>query len=189
MRKTEHLKLNKYAYGESVVSDHPEPAKRQAPDDSMNHNWDVIDEAYAGLASPRPLLSVNLVGDQAIPGMQFTPVKLSSNIAADTHGGWNPQTCRYTIPVNGIYRLSGKYRLADGIAAGISCGLGLADRAEDIPSFLWATTYPYRQSVLNTTIQHFTAGTEVFMYVYVDAAGDHPLATGVFSAELLQRTP
>jgi len=43
-KKTTHAKLNKFAYQESCVADHPDPAKRQAPDDTLNHNADLLDQ-------------------------------------------------------------------------------------------------------------------------------------------------
>lgn len=48
-RKTPNIGLNKFAYGESLISDHPEPAKRQAPDDTLNHNADVLDVTIADI--------------------------------------------------------------------------------------------------------------------------------------------
>lgn len=43
MPKKTPLGFNLFAFGESVVADHPDPVKRQAPDDTLNHNAELTD--------------------------------------------------------------------------------------------------------------------------------------------------
>ncbi|WP_155299037.1 hypothetical protein [Deinococcus kurensis] len=49
MPKKTPLGFNIFAYGESVVADHPDPVKRQAPDDTLNHNAELTDQLIRSL--------------------------------------------------------------------------------------------------------------------------------------------
>jgi hypothetical protein len=99
------------------------------------------------------------------------------NLSADTIIGIQPTAFIngvLTIPVTGIYQVTGSLRWADGQAAGVQFGLGVHTSNTDGPWFLWSaienttTTLSRRTSTPYIRTASFTAGQQIRMFSYVD---------------------
>ena len=117
-------------------------------------------------------------------GSGFNTV-LVAGVNQDTASAFNRQTGLYTVPTSGYYLCVAKLRFADNVPGQINYGLGVGTTNLDNPSFTWFLTNSSssgysRNGASNSSIGYFTAGQQIRMYAYVDAATTLP----VNSAEL-----
>lgn len=109
-----------------------------------------------------------------IIGNAFTTLDIGGSGASifDPGSNFNSSTHIYTVPVNGIYQIVSKLRIADGAANRISYGQGVHTSNVDGPWFLWGWTTDVaagqqnRNGLMNIRIAPFNAGDALRLYAW-----------------------
>lgn len=89
----------------------------------------------------------------------------------DTHSGWNGSDT-YTVPVSGIYKISGNIAYNIGPSAQqVQIKIYISGVLTDIPSLTNATASQFNVSCPFATIKKLNAGQTIKIYAYADGSG------------------
>jgi hypothetical protein len=124
----------------------------------------------ASLSLTWPSFSVNCNTNQTVANSGFNTLTLDT-VSSDSHSGWSTSINTYTVPTGhgGLWFLSAKMRILDGITSNISYGMGIDTSNGDTPAFAWTNTNSHRQGHINTRLAPFAVGDKIRLFTYIDA--------------------
>lgn len=145
-----------------------------------NANYFMI-ERLSGPSAIAASETVNAIANcstgQSIPNGAYTPI-IFNNIERNTHGAYNSSNGTFTVPVSGLYRVSGSYaiNLTTGSAATYYAAIRLNGNA--VPR---QNTYTFTNAVSNVYSApidcdlYLTAGTYIELCAFQNTGGSRAL--------------
>ncbi len=111
----------------------------------------------------------NLTSTQAVAAGAFTTLLLNNVTSGPAN--FDTTTGLYTVPSSGLYLVTAKTRPPDGFTVNQPVGIGIDTVSADSAVFKWTNFGSGTRSVIDyTRIARFTAGQQLRLFMYGDAA-------------------
>lgn len=102
-------------------------------------------------------------------GLYTVPVVLAGS---SDGSAWDATAHAWTVPVTGLYQLTGTLRPSDGYPAGSNIGIGIDTSQNGGPDFIWHDVgTASRHTFQLTRTPRLTAGQQVSMFAYFEGPG------------------